>query len=353
MNLSSPQNGLFSLQPPQPDHLWSRARLPPSQAGTSSRLNPGLASVESILPQVGITKQVVKKLEAIQMVREQRESRRQAIAFHARPFVLCGLPLRRPPTDQILYTRRNGTFLLEITAHPRFGLPYGQDRLIPIWLATLALQQKNRTVHFETPAHLLDYFRLRKDGSQYRRMKSAFQRVFAATIFFGSEEHLKKYPVVDWSRFHFADHMRLWFNRDDQPRLSTQESPENIVMLSEAFYREICEHPIPVEREVVAALAHAPGLLDFYVWITWKTWTVKGQSAYVPLFGLNGLCSQLGTKGYSVDRLFRHKVAHWLAIVKQFWPDCPANIPPDGKYLAIRSSKSSAAVTSVKRAATA
>jgi hypothetical protein len=224
-----------------------------------------LAPVKSILLQVGITKQVIKKLEAIQMVREQRDSRKQALAFHARPFVLCGLPLREPPTDQIIYTRRNGTFLLEITAHPRFGLPYGQDRLIPIWLATLALQQKTRMVHFETPARLLDYFRLRKDGSQSRRMKSAFQRVFAATIFFGTEDHLKKHSIVDWSRFHFADHTRLWFNCDDQPQPSPQEVPNNILVLSEAFYREICEHPIPIEREVVAALAHAPGLLDFYV----------------------------------------------------------------------------------------
>ena len=57
------------------------------------------------------------------MVREQRENGKQVIAYHARPFVLCGLPLRKPPADQILYTRRNGIFLLEITAHPRFGLP--------------------------------------------------------------------------------------------------------------------------------------------------------------------------------------------------------------------------------------
>jgi hypothetical protein len=180
-------------------------------------------------------------------------------------------------------------------------------------------------------------------------MKAAFQRVFAATIFFGSDEHLKKHPVVEWSRFHFVDQMHLWFNRNDQPQPSPQESPDNVVVLSEAFYREICEHPIPVEREVVAALAHAPGLLDFYVWITWKSWTVKDQPAYVPFFGSNGLCNQLGTKQYSVDRLFRHKVAHWLTQVKQFWPECPASISPEGKRLTIHSSKPSSAVTPVKR----
>ena len=97
--------------------------------------------------------------------------------------------------------------------HYETSVPYGQDRLIPIWLATLALQQKSPILHFDSPSQLLDYFRLRKDGSQYRRMKGAFQRVFAAAIFFGSEDQLKKHLVVDWTRFHFFDEMQLWFNR--------------------------------------------------------------------------------------------------------------------------------------------
>ena len=141
------------------------------------------------------------------------------------------------------------------------SVPYGQDRLIPIWLATLAFQQKSPTLHFESPSQLLDYFRLRKDGSQYRRIKGAFQRVFAATIFFGSEDQLKKRLVVDWTRFHFFDEMQLWFNREDTVPPPAQETARNVVVLSDAFYRELVGHPIPVERDVVATLAHTPGLL--------------------------------------------------------------------------------------------
>ena len=139
--------------------------------------------------------------------------------------------------------------------------PYGPDRLIPIWLATLALQQKSPILHFDSPSQLLDYFRLRKDGSQYRRMKGAFQRVFAAAIFFGSEDQLKKHLVVDWTRFHFFDEMQLWFSRKDTVQPPAQETPCNVVVLSDAFYRELVGHPIPVERDVVATLAHTPGLL--------------------------------------------------------------------------------------------
>jgi len=38
-----------------------------------------------------------------------------------------------------------------------------------------------------------------------------------------------------------------------------------VVSLSESFYDEVNQHPIPVERHVVASLANAPGLLDFYL----------------------------------------------------------------------------------------
>jgi len=78
---------------------------------------------QSALPSLRITKRRLKRVEAIQLVREQRDNRSQEVSYNARPFVLCGLPLRRPPGDQLVYTRRNGSFVLEITAHPRFGLP--------------------------------------------------------------------------------------------------------------------------------------------------------------------------------------------------------------------------------------
>ena len=123
MNSPSPRRLPFAPQVSQPDQLWNRARLPPSQPGTPSPLCHGFASVDSILPRIGITKQAVKKLEAIQMVREQRENHKQSIAFHARPFVLCGIPLRRPPAGELLHRRQNGKFYLEIVAHPTFGLP--------------------------------------------------------------------------------------------------------------------------------------------------------------------------------------------------------------------------------------
>ncbi len=49
----------------------------------------------------------------------------------------CGLSLCRVPFDQLIYTRRNGKVPLQVLGRPQFGLPFGQDFLVPIWVATL------------------------------------------------------------------------------------------------------------------------------------------------------------------------------------------------------------------------
>jgi len=59
--------------------------------------------------------------------------------------------------------------------------------------------------------------------------------------------------------------MHLWFHKGAGEAIASN-SDENSIVLSEAFYEEIDQHRIPVEQEVVAALANAPGMLDLYLW---------------------------------------------------------------------------------------
>jgi hypothetical protein len=251
----------------------------------------------------------------------------------------------------LFYTRRNGKFFLQIAGHPQFGLPFGQDRLIPIWVATLALRQRSRIVRFSTAAEMLDFFRLFKDGKRYHRIMEGFQRIFAATIFFGTSDQPDGKVLLDWARFHFFDRLHLWFHHDEPVAVPTPSS-ENLIVLSEAFYDEIDQHRIPVEREVVALLANAPGVLDLYVWLVWKTWTLNGQSVRIPLFGAGGLSAQLGTDDYCADRFFRRKIRRWLGEVQALWPECPARLSADGQSFVLYSVKRNPAVVGVKNAVT-
>jgi len=55
-------------------------------------------------------------------------------------------------------------FVLQITGHPDFGVPFGQDRLVPIFPATLAVQQKSQTIRFRTAAEMLESFGCTLEG---------------------------------------------------------------------------------------------------------------------------------------------------------------------------------------------
>jgi hypothetical protein len=90
----------------------------------------------------------MRKVESIESVRLNREDARQNLGYSSRPFVLCGLPVKQPVSGCLLHERRNGQFVLQVTGHPSYGLPWGQDRLVPIFLATLAIRQQTSRITF-------------------------------------------------------------------------------------------------------------------------------------------------------------------------------------------------------------
>jgi hypothetical protein len=83
------------------------------------------------------------------------------------------------------------------------------------------------------------------------------------------------------------------------------------------------------------------------LWLVWKSWTINGHPARIPLVGPGGLDEQLGVTEYSLDRRFRHKIATWLSKVKAFWPECPAYVTHDRAFLIVHSSRKSPAIRSV------
>ena len=158
---SAPVSGIAALVE-QVSEQVGLPRAPLLRNGpTTSRQShpPGLQRASSVLRQTCedliVSKQKLKQVERIQLVRENRDQASQTLCFSSRPFVLCGLPVRRLPKDRLLYKRRNGRFVLHVTGHPEFGVPFGQDRLVPIFLATLAVQQKSQTIRFRTAAEML------------------------------------------------------------------------------------------------------------------------------------------------------------------------------------------------------
>lgn len=171
-----------------------------STSGDPQRIGTLLARTH---PELVVSKRRLRKVESIECVRLKRESARQNLGFSSRPFVLCGLPVKQPAQGCLLHERRNGQFVLQVTGHPSYGLPWGQDRLVPIFLATLAIRQQSSQITFESAAEMLDTFGMQQGGSQYRRLVAAFQRIFGATIFFGTDTQRERAAVIHRARFNF------------------------------------------------------------------------------------------------------------------------------------------------------
>lgn len=286
-----------------------------------------------VAPQLIVSKQRLRQIENIELVRLRRDQGQRSLAFTSRPFVLCGLPVRRPPACQLLYERRNGNFVLQITGHPEFGLPFGQDRLVPIFLATLAVRQKSQTIRFRSAADMLDTFGMAKGGKEYRRLTAAFERIFGATMFFGSDVQTTKARVVHRARFNFLRKATLWYKRGNHDRLD-DEPFENVITLSDEFYQEILAHPIPTDLDIVKILAPSPAVLDLFVWLSYRCFTAKGTES-IPLFGEYGLAWQLGCVEYSRPRKFRSMIDKWLTNVRVLNPDLRARIDNSGRRLLI------------------
>jgi hypothetical protein len=278
-----------------------------------------------------ISKRRLRKIESIECVRMKRENARQNLGFSSRPFVLCGLPVKRPTGGSLLHERRNGQFVLQVTGHPNFGLPFGQDRLVPIFLATLAIRQQSCRITFDSAAEMLDAFGMQQGGSQYRRLVAAFQRIFGATIFFETDTQRERAAVIHRARFNFMSEARIWYSKDPNQPLLPGDC-QNTIVLSDEFYRETMNHPIPTDLEAAKALSSCPAALDLFMWLSYRCFTARGRER-IPLFGDYGLVSQLGSATYARPRKFREKLESWLDLVKTMWPACPVSIDAEANCL--------------------
>ena len=230
----------------------------PIRASPHERSSQAPRSVSTLLKSAGITRRRLKKLDAVAQAREYSSGHRSAKAYSARPFVLCGIPVRRPAKHSLEYSRRNGRFRLRVIGHPDYGLPFGQDRLLLIWIATMATWQRSRVIRFRSAAAILETFGLPKDGRYYKRLIAGFERIFYSTFYFASDQQDGAAVLIERQSFRFVKDARLWYS-ESQSSQSSQAKADNVIVLSEEFWKEIQEHPMKLPPRPPDLPAYPPG----------------------------------------------------------------------------------------------
>jgi hypothetical protein len=67
----------------------------------------------------------------------------------------------------------------------------------------------------------------------------------------------------------FLREAQIWYSRDPG-QYPVSDQFENVIVLSDEFYREIVAHPIPADLEAVKVLAGAPAALDLFMWLSYR-----------------------------------------------------------------------------------
>lgn len=249
-----------------------------------------------------------------------------ALGYMARALVQATIPHSR--TEGTTFVRTNGDYRLSIISTT--GLPYGSiPRLLLAWLATEAVRTKSREIVLggslsEFMGHL-DMVPTGGTTGSITRLKSQTSRLFSSMIqcsYTTAERHAVKSILV-------ADEADLWWSPSSPHQQSIVDST---VKLSQSFYDEIINNPVPIDIRALKALKKSPMALDVYCWSTYRVSYLKDR-AFIPWEGLQ---TQFGSSYPTTSRGRRHfkeKFIEALKKVSLVYPGLNADPQQDGLAL--------------------
>lgn len=258
--------------------------------------------------------------------------------YLARELVQCGMPLTRPDKDKLVLQRKQGNTTVTYASgvDPKtgqhIGLPYGPiARLVLVWINTEAMTQRSKRIHV---TNNLTQF-MKDVGLQYRSgekgttrtLREQIRRLLLAQISFYREEDdgaHEQYDLMNITRRY-----DLWwsFREPDSPSLF-----ESWIELGESFYEAIIQNPVPLKLEHLKALRKSPLAIDFYIWSSYRIYSLnqaKTRSLFLPLPVLQ---HQLGSN-FERSRDFARAMKEAISKVKAVFPYLDCDLDREGLTL--------------------
>jgi hypothetical protein len=214
-----------------------------------------------------ITPSVERLLSDALAIEEEAAQQADALGFMARAMVQATLPHRKVDGNE--FERRNGIFTLSLMAPSSIGLPYGTvPRLLLAWLTTEAVKTRSRELELgDSLSGFMRELGLMPTGGRWGsvgRLKYQARRLFASTVSASYSDANHRQAEMG---YRLADKSLLWWDAKHPEQAALWRSS---VTLTEAFYREIVEHPIPIDMRAIKALKRSSMALDIYCWLTYR-----------------------------------------------------------------------------------
>lgn len=189
-----------------------------------------------------------------------------ALGFMARAMTQATMPHSKVEGNE--FSRRNGNYTLTILAPSSVGLPYGAiPRLLLAYVSTEAVKSKSPEIELgDSMTQFMRELGMVATGGRWgsiARLKKQAISLFGSTISAvyddGNGVAVINQPV--------ADNAVFWWDTKHPEQSSLWKSS---VRLSDRFFREVVDRPIPVDMRALQALKKSPMALDIYVWMTYR-----------------------------------------------------------------------------------
>ena len=255
-----------------------------------------------------------------------------ALGFMAKSLVQTTLPHRAHPGAR--YVRTDGNLTLSITDVGGAGLPYGSyPRLILIWMTTEAVTNcESRagawpfSVKFHGPTRSSGLWRSLGNDARFRNQT---ERLLGCAISARWSSESDGEINSCGKNLLVADEFSLWWTPQ---RLTLVGAKVSTVLLSESFYQQIVEAPVPLDLRAVRALKKSPLTLDLYAWATRRV-SYLSRPTLIPWRALR-LSFGSGYADTPQGRSrFREKVIDALRRVAAVYPQLRADIGERGVLL--------------------
>lgn len=308
-----------------------------------------------------------------------------ALGFMTRALVIATMPYKDPKTD--VFTRKNGDISLRIIAGYSGGIPYGvYPRLLMAWITTEAVRTRSRVVELgdSLSYFLREVLEVQRGGGQRgssTRVAEQMKRLFGSMVNVSSSAEatgrrfkLRNVTIVDDAEFDPADfdfeqprnkpHGLVGADghplRDpamplDLGDTALQLPPEppagesdtmlwtpqatdtagawrSYVKLTQNFYDECIDRPVPIDMRAYRALRRAPLAMDIYTWLTYRLFYVNKRTRPIPWEALMG---QFGSN-YSSPRAvldFKKGFLKALKLVLVTYPNARIEVTDKGLVL--------------------
>ena len=237
--------------------------------------------------------------------------------FLGRTMALCSLP-RSNPGQRLQYKRVNGPFTLYMIAGGGSKLPFGTNpRLILAWVCTEVVRTGSRNLVLGRS--LSEFMRklgiASTNGRTQARLRNQMERLFSCSVsmIYKDTNHRSRANAV------LADLTDFWWN----PKHPTQAGLwESKVRLSEAFFNEIINHPVPLDLTTLKALKRSPLGLDLYLWLVYRTFPLRAplRITWRQVYRQFGSDPDKASDNNTVQS-FRIKVLREFKKIKLAWKD--------------------------------